>query len=135
MSVGFYAAVGRLVPDGSVALLEGPDASFSMDGHELLRILDAIAERRHMVLRERELFPWFYGGGHERPEAGGNHDPRAVLRSIQEIERELTKYPKRYGGRWQFERRESAVGAQRIEQGVGVQERRLLHRSGRTVSA
>ena len=54
MSVTFFAEAGRLAEDGSIVRLKGPHARFYMNAHDLLGILQAIAERRRMVMPEAD---------------------------------------------------------------------------------
>jgi hypothetical protein len=106
MGVRFIVQVARVGSDKQVVPLEGPENRFGMSSSALYNLLEVVADRKGLVLREAETWPWYFGShdgtGRHRPSPVNCFDPGVVLRSLQELERDLRKYEKATPGRWEF---------------------------------
>lgn len=106
MSVGFHAQVARVTPEGQVLPLDGPENRWWMRSSDLYALLENVANRKGLVLREAETWPWYFGShdgsGRQGPSPSNCFDPVAVRRSLQELERDLKRYDRTTPARWEF---------------------------------
>ena len=119
MGVRFIAQLARVGPDTEVLPLQGPEDRFGMSSYALYDLLEAVADRKGLVLREKESWPWYFGShngtGREAPSPANCFDPKTVLRSLQELERDLKRYEKATPGRWEFSWNDASGQTQRAE--------------------
>jgi hypothetical protein len=105
MGVALSMQALRLAEDGSVSYLDGPDAKFTLSSYDFYEIVEAIEDRRGTWQKGDPTFAWYHSACNQReyqPNSTNTFDPSVVLRSLQEIERELSKYQRRYPAQWVF---------------------------------
>jgi hypothetical protein len=107
VGVTFFADVVRVGPEGEIIRLDVPHAKFRMSSYSLYDLIEFVSDRKKVGPgREAAIWPWYFGHhdgtGREAPSAKNCFDPAAVLQSLQELERDLTKYERKLPARWEF---------------------------------
>jgi hypothetical protein len=99
----FIEAV-TLDSSGGVAKLDTPGASYVGSAGDLLKLLEPVDDRLNRNSPLRTSFPWFFRvrGPKEPSPVEGGHRPKAVLESLQMLERELQRHSAKYPSTCRF---------------------------------
>jgi hypothetical protein len=77
-----------------------------MSSYILFELMEVVSDRRRGGRSDHEEWPWYFGAhdgtGLPRPTASNCFDPRAVLRSVQDLERNVRRYERTLRARWEF---------------------------------
>jgi hypothetical protein len=104
--VGVTISVSAVTVDasGQVTRLVSPGATYAAGDRRLLELLEPVDTRLNRRSPLRTSFPWFFrGAGPNDPSpVEGGHRPKAVLESLQLLERELQRNSQKYPSACKF---------------------------------
>jgi hypothetical protein len=96
----------RLGPGGELQRLQETEDTFRMSSYRLYAVLEAVSHAHGLGRDKQDVWPWFFRGYEyrpdQRPKAQHCFQPKAVLQSLQELERDVARFKKKLPSRWEF---------------------------------